>query len=170
MYNALIIDTETTGLIRTHLATIQPYVCEFYGCYADLETNAAPYKELHLLIKPPVEMPADAFKSHHLSDDMLKDAPAFADVADQIKEFIENNFSFDQEMLDIQFEREGKSISWPAALCTVEQSIHLLGRRMKLSELYDHLFHEVFTDAHRAKNDVAALLRCCRELYKRGNL
>jgi len=177
MYNALIFDTETTGLLRTHLAddNKQPYICEFYGCIADLETGAPPWSELHTLIKPPITMPEGALKSHQLTDAMLMNAPAFTEVADKIKDYIESaevaiahNFSFDQEMVDIQFERMGRSVRWPYGICTVEQTIHLKGRRLKLAELYEYLFNQTFMDAHRARNDTQALLRICRELYKRG--
>ena len=71
------------------------------------------------------------------------------------------------EMLDLEADRIGTKIVWPKGICTVEATIHLIGRRMTLSELYQHLFGDSFAGAHRARRDVEALVRCCVELKKR---
>lgn len=83
---------------------------------------------------------------------------------------IAHNASFDQEILDIEFERLGEKLVWPPLICTVEATIHLKGFRLNLQGLHEHLFGEQFKGAHRARTDVMALVRCCCELYKRGEL
>ena len=75
--------------------------------------------------------------------------------------------SFDQEMIDIEAERLGQILRWQRLVCTVEQTVHLRGHRLSLSLLHQHLFDEPFAGAHRAKVDVAALIRCSVELHKR---
>ena len=55
-------------------------------------------------------------------------------------------------------------------ICTVEASYHYNNKRMKLQDLHEFLFGEGFTDAHRAKSDVMATVRCFIELVKRGDI
>lgn len=172
----LIFDVETTGLIqnRSLKDKLQPRVFEFFGCLADLETNDDPLSELHLWINPEREIEAKAQKVTGIDPQFLLDKPKFSDVAIQIKDYIcsapmvvAHNCSFDVEMLDMEFERAGVPIDWPRQVCTVESTLHTKGRRMSLSELHEHLFGMKFKDAHKAKNDVLALLRIARELYRR---
>lgn len=173
----LIADCETTGLLYTRLIPIekQPEVIEFYGAVVDLDTGEIS-DEFDTLVKPEKEIneKSQAFRKVGITNDMVKDAPDFRKCAPRIKQLIEgaevviaHNCSFDKEMLDIEFEKLGQEIVWPRVLCSVEQTVHLVGRRLKLIELYQRLFNEKFA-AHRAKGDVTALIRVCVELRKRG--
>jgi DNA polymerase III epsilon subunit-like protein len=83
---------------------------------------------------------------------------------------IAHNASFDVEMVDIEAARCGAKIVWPRCLCTVEQSSYVIGHRLTLGALHEHLLGEKFEGAHRAKVDVAALIRCVAEMVKRGML
>lgn len=177
---AIIFDTETTGLIDNGTAKLekQPEVIEFYACVADLKTGKIA-QELDLLIKPQREISAEITKITGITPAMVEGAPAFGAVSDRVKAIlnvataplaIAHNASFDKEMLDIEFKRLGGWIAWPRLICTVEQTVHLKGFRLSLSNLHELLFNEPFTGAHRAKVDVAALTRCCVELFKRGML
>jgi DNA polymerase-3 subunit alpha (Gram-positive type) len=172
---ALIFDTETTGLVDNvtiadkHL----PDIIEFYGCVANL-TNGEIDKEFHTLVKPRKPIEEEITKITGLTDEKLKDAPYWQsiminviDLIDQSQLAIAHNASFDKEMVDLECGRCDTKLFWPTVLCTVEQTIHLKGFRLSLSALHEHLFGEPFADAHRAKNDTQALLRCCVELYKR---
>lgn len=172
-------DTETTGLIDTRLRKIerQSEVIEFYGCLADLESGEIT-SEYETLIKPAnYPMSEDTIKKTKtkLTNDMLATAPTFASVAEEIRQQIEiaplvlaHNAAFDREMIEIEMERCGKKIFWPHILCTIEQTMYIKGYRLSLTNLHKHLFNEEFPQAHRAKNDVKALLRCCVELRKQG--
>lgn len=179
---ALVFDTETTGLIdnRTLGLDRQPHVIEFYGCIADLKKGKV-LKELDTLIQPPrlSAITDQITKITSITQDMVKGAPTFAMVAPKISALIKeapfiiaHNLSFDKEMIEIEAQRLGKTVDWGKAklLCTVEQTVHLKSHRLSLSALYEHLFNEKFEGAHRAKVDVMAMLRCCRELVKRGVL
>jgi DNA polymerase-3 subunit alpha len=175
---ALLLDTETTGLIFNHSITLdqQPEVIEFYGCVADLKKGKISH-DLNTLIKPknyPMTDEIIAETKTKLSNEMLADAPLFKEEAPGIKKLIENapiviahNASFDKEMLDIEYERLGMKLKWPPLICTIEQTIHIKGYRLSLTNLHIELFKEPFPEAHRAKADVMALLRICKELYKR---
>jgi hypothetical protein len=73
-------------------------------------------------------------------------------------------------MIDLEAKRLNRVIKWPPLVCTVEQSIHYKGHRMNLGDLHEHLLGVRFSGAHRAKEDVDALVRCCVEMRKRGDL
>jgi len=175
---ALLFDTETTGLIDSHLIPLkrQPHVIEFYGCVADLATGEV-QQELDLLIKPPVPVSAEITRITGLDDASLKDAPAFFEAASSIFSMVESaplvlahNLSFDREMLDLEADRLSRKIAWPRLLCTVEATVHIKGFRLNLTGLHEHLFGEGFPAAHRAKNDVMAMLRCAVELHRLGEI
>jgi DNA polymerase-3 subunit epsilon len=175
---AAVIDNETTDLIknRTRKLDKQPHIVEFYGRLYDFEKRET-IRDLHHFIKPPIPMPKESSKITRITDEMLADKPTFEAVAPAIKEFLESaplviahNASFDQEVIDVEFQRLGQTLKWPKLLCSVEATIHLKGHRLKLHELHQLLFVDDFKDAHRAPVDVAALTRCCAELYQRGEL
>lgn len=181
---AFLFDTETTGLISNHTVKLdmQPSVIEFYGCLADLKTGNIE-SEFDTFVKPPKPLPdkpnfgdkKTITQITGITNEMLENAPPFSDVSGQIRSNLESapiviahNMSFDQEMIDIEFERLGGKLNWPERrLCTIEQTAHIKGYRLTLSALHEYLFKEPFSGAHRAKADVAALLRCCVELHAR---
>jgi DNA polymerase III epsilon subunit-like protein len=184
---AVVYDTETTGLIMNRSMPLErlPEVIEFYGVLADLNSGKKK-DEFHTLIKPsrPLSpMPVD-FKSKKtitditgITNDMLKLAPSFREVSGRIFKFLEEaplviaqNASFDRDIIDIEAERLGLELEWPPIICTIEQTVHLKGYRLSLSALHEHLFGKAFSGAHRAKADTEALVRCCVELVKRGEL
>lgn len=183
---AVLFDTETSGLVknRTIKLEMQPEVIEFYACSINLKTGKIT-KELDYLIKPSKPLddrPAPGSKKTisqitGITNEMLNDAPPFKDVAKSIFKLLESapmviahNARFDCDMIEIEAQRLGMEIHWPRVLCTVEQTIALKGFRLSLSKLHEELFGEPFDGAHRAKVDVAALARCCKELLKRGVL
>lgn len=180
---ALVLDVETTGLVRnrTLKLDLQPSCIEFYGCIVDLKTGKVS-KEFETLIKPPKPLsntPAPGDKKTIIqitgvTNEMLQDAPSFADVSKTIFKMIEkapvviaHNASFDAECLDIEAERLKCQIAWPRKICTVQETVHLKGYRLNQGALYELLFNEPFAGAHRAKNDVMSLVRICIELHKR---
>lgn len=173
---ALIFDTETSGLIdnRSIKLELQPHVVEWYSALVDLSTGQIE-NELDFLIKPPKPISDEITKITGIKNEDLNGKPDFTHFAPFIKKEIEeanfviaHNISFDSEVLDISFERLNDKIKWPKKICSVESSVHLLGYRLTLSALHLHLFNEPFVGVHRAKTDVAALIRCCCGLHKLG--
>jgi len=172
-------DTETSGLVdnRTLPLDKQPSIIEWYSCSADLTTGEI-ISELDLLIKPPRLISDEITRITGLKNADLEDKPMFAAVAPEIRAAIEgaarmaaHNASFDVEMADIEFSRLGQTLAWPRrVICTVEATVHLKGHRLNLQGLHELLFGEQFPHAHRARNDVMALLKCACELHKRGEL
>jgi DNA polymerase III epsilon subunit-like protein len=180
----VVFDTETTGLTKNRTVRLdkQPEVIEFYARLVDLDAGPEPLQELYTLIRPSVEYPMSAYTIREtktkISNDELKDAPVFGEVADAIHDFIcdgspgnlAHNLSFDRDMIEIELERLGRKIVWPlVGICTVEQTIHLRGRRMNQTALHQYLFEgKDFPGAHRARNDVEALTNIAVELHRRG--
>lgn len=175
---ALVLDTETTGLTSNRVLRIdmQSEIIDFYGCIVDLASGEIE-SELDLLIKPKLGIPEKITKITTITNEMVADAPPFETVAPAIQALIESaplaiahNMAFDKEVIDIEFQRLGVALNWPHAICTVEQTAHLKGYRLSMSDLHKLLFEAQFAGAHRAKVDTAALVRCCVELHKRAVL
>lgn len=175
---ALILDTETTGLIDNLVkrAERQPEIMEIYMCLADLRDGTIK-DEYESLVKPTKGVPKAITAITGISNETVKDAPPFGFIADRVQVMIEaaprcigHNMTFDHDMIDIEFSRLNRQIKWPKLICTTEQTIFLTGQRMTMSALHQHLFGEPFEGAHRAKQDTLALLRCCVELLHKGML
>lgn len=177
---AFIFDTETSGLIDNHTLPLdkQPEIIEFYGADVDLKTGEI-LSEIEILIKPHKPISEEITNITGLENSDFEKCLPFSAHAPFIRKaiaeseaIIAHNLSFDMEMLKIECERlGGLSIKWPRRLiCLVEQTVHLKGFRLSMMNLHEHLFNEKFADAHRAKPDTQALIRCAVELYKRGDI
>jgi DNA polymerase-3 subunit epsilon len=179
----VVFDTETTGLTKNRTVRLdrQPEVIEFYAALVDLDAGPAPLEDYHTLIRPTVEYPMTDWTitqtKTKISNEELKDAPAFGEVADTIHDFLAHprpgnlahNLSFDRDMIEIELERLKRKIVWPlVSVCTVEQTVHLRGRRLNQTALHEFLFQKGFDNAHRAKADSGALINIAVELRKRG--
>lgn len=168
---ALAFDTETTGLIqnRSLADRHQPEVVELYFGLVDLADGGRVVEELDSLVKPrqPIDEDGKAFSVHKITNAMVASAPSFQSLMPRVKAMIEaapcvigHNVTFDQEVIDIEAARCGASVAWPRLICTVEQTMHVKGHRLNLSALHEFLLGQPFPGAHRAKADVAALVRC----------
>lgn len=174
-------DCETSGLLVPQALPIekQPQIIELFALAMEQEGEGetATFSELGSqlwLVNPGKPLQAVITKITGIKDADLKDKPTFAAVADEIIAFfagsdrmVAHNLSFDAAMLRIELTRAEKDMKWPEPFCTVEQSIGIKGYRLKLIDLYEHLFGERFESAHRAENDVRAMARCYCEMVKR---
>ena len=178
---ALVFDTETTGLIEnTTLKNNKlPEIIEFYGCIVDISSkDTPPEHEVNVLIRPKRYAEADYKEARSMiHPDLLQDQLPFDRYALKIKNLIEmapmviaHNLAFDHEMVDIEMKRVGLSVAWPRGLCSIEATVYLKGFRLNLTALHEHLFGAPFPEAHRAKPDVEALVRCVRLLHERGDI
>ena len=172
--NWAVFDTETTGLVNAASTDLkaQPYVIEFAGVI--INPTGDVIHEYESLFKPPIPIPEIITKITGITDAKLEGAGVFD--AGAVSEFfkhsgasacVAHNVTFDRAMLSFEFARADRSLELPRALCTVEATSYVYGRRMKLAQLYRWLFNEDFVGAHRAMNDVKALARCVAELRKR---
>ncbi len=176
----LFFDTETTGLVRPQAVGIelQPRVIEFCGIL--LNNNFVEICSETLLIDPQEEITPETERITGISAKDIQDKPHFGDVGvfeviaslvSRAETVVAHNLAFDIQVLDIEFERLGKELDWPRErVCTVEATEHLLGMRLSLSALHQKLFSAKPTKAHRAKDDVEALVRCYKELSQAGEV
>lgn len=185
---AFIFDTETSGLVDNRSLALdkQPEIIEFYGAVVDIEDGER-LVEIDSLCRPSLPVPWDSKmvgkrKEKGITEitgmtwDTVKNAPAFSSLMDMIDDalsictgVVAHNLSFDMDMVELEYQRSSRTIRWPACrLCTVEQTVHLVGHRLTLTKLHELLFDESFKDAHRAGVDTQALIRCTLELRKRG--
>lgn len=172
-------DTETTGLLSPSLTKVelQPFITEIYAIRLDENFNFV--NEINTLVKPPIPIPEIVTKLTGITDDHVKDAPAFIEIYDSLcelfigeRELVAHNASFDVNVLRWELTRHNFELKFPWPIvhtCTVEKSYSIENRRLKLSDL--HLLatgKEHSEKAHRAKEDVMALIRSYIWLKKEG--
>jgi DNA polymerase III epsilon subunit-like protein len=173
------IDWETTGLVKPEASdlALQPHGIEFYGIRVTHDFQVV--SEFETLMKPPVVIPEFIEKYIHITNDMVKDSPAFVEVYSDLVELfmgagsmVAHNCSFDRDILKFELRRIDREINfpWPPNhVCTVEKSFAIKNRRLKLAELHQLATGKPFDEgAHRAKNDVMALIRSYQGLQKQG--
>lgn len=172
-------DTETTGLLKPDAVDVkeQPYIIEYYGCRVDSETFKLE-QEFETFIKPPVPISDEITKITSITERMVANAPKFADVYTELcylhegaRCVVAHNASFDISMLANELLRIDKLIHFPWPMhhiCTIERTYKIKGYRLSLQKLHEHLFGKGFKDAHRAKTDVFAMVRCFHKLVEDG--
>lgn len=175
MNTTLVFDTETTGLLKPAAVPLaqQPYITEIFAYI--LDEDLKPIGEFETFLKPPVPIPDECVKITGITNEMVKDAPTFADIYDELVEFcmgvrtmVAHNLTFDRGMLRNELRRIGRELNfpWPPVHhCTVELSMHLEGKRLNLGKLYKKATGKEIEGAHRARNDVDALVECYRWLH-----
>ena len=171
----IIFDTETTGLLQPENSPLvaQPKIIELYAVKLDEEFNIL--DEINELINPGEPITPFITNITGITNEMVKDSPSFKDIASKVNAFwhsanlsVAHNHAFDSGMLDVEFKRI-ESLHQPAkkCLCTVEATMGMTGHRLTLTRLHWMLIQEQFK-AHRAKDDVFALVRCFHNLTESG--
>lgn len=185
----IVFDTETTGLPANGLPLEdQPHVCQFAGIVFDYDLKTREMKEnrrADILIKPPIAIPHDATRIHGISNDKVKDAPSFADKADEIMKLfadsdlaVAHNIAFDKQLIGFELARLGRDKDFlpeqtydtmmeTKELCQIPGKMGGF-RQPRLIDLYKHLFGKGFKDAHNALYDVMATSQCLYYLLKSG--
>ena len=115
------------------------------------------------LINPQIPIPAGASDVHGITDEMVKDAPSFKQVANEIKQFIENcdlggynSNRFDIPMLIEEFLRAGVPFSADGRkLVDVQKVFHMMEQRT-LGAAYKFYCNKTLEDAHSAEADATA--------------
>ena len=171
-------DTETTGLLEPDPAGIekQPYIIEAYAVLVDEDFNML--GEVDTLIKPPKPITKLITDITKITNDMLEGKPEFKHVAPELSDlfkqadiFVAHNAKFDFGMYANEFMRAGYlPEQWAPrhVMCTVERTIHIFGNRMNLARFHYWATGKEFRDAHRAKNDVHAMIRAVHAAQQKG--
>lgn len=178
-------DTETTGLTKPAAAGLsaQPYITEICAIKLsdDLEVEEGIYRQM---FKVPVDVEKvqlgdkkSTFEITGISNAMLADKNPFAAHWREIAEFffrthtmVAHNVAYDRDCLKFELMRLNKTLNfpWPMThICTVEKTVQYKGYRLNLSALHEHLFGTKFEGAHRAEDDVRAMIRCYKEIVRR---
>ena len=171
----LAFDTETTGLLRPSATDLylQPYIIEIYVCKFDDEFTVV--DSFHSLVKPPVPISEEITKITGIDNEMVRNAPTFIGIYHDLCDFFAgektifaHNCTFDVNMLRNELARHGLQYKfpWPQEhICTVEASMPILNKRIKLLDLYKMATGKEMENAHRAEDDVRAMVKCIEWLY-----
>lgn len=115
------------------------------------------------IINPQIPIPSGATEIHGITDEMVKDAPTFKQVGNEIKQFLENcdiggynSNRFDIPMLIEEFLRAGMEFSTDdRKMVDVQKVFHLMEQRT-LTAAYKFYCNKVLEGAHGAEADAAA--------------
>lgn len=115
------------------------------------------------LVNPEMAIPKGASDVHGITDDMVKEAPTFKQIANEVKQFIEgadmagyNSNRFDIPMLNEEFLRAGIAIDMESRkLLDVQKVFHMMEQRT-LSAAYKFYCDKNLEDAHTAEADAMA--------------
>lgn len=115
------------------------------------------------LINPTIAIPKGASDVHGITDEMVKDAPTFKQVANEVKQFMEgcdiggyNSNRFDIPLLVEEFLRAGLNIEIETRkLLDVQKVYHMMEQRT-LSAAYKFYCNKDLEDAHSAEVDATA--------------
>ncbi|TKK67194.1 3'-5' exonuclease [Ilyomonas limi] len=149
------IDLETTGL---NLSTDKIVEIAIIKIMPDGERLVK-----RKLVNPQMPISEGAYAIHGISDDMVKGAPTFKQIANEIKQFLEpcdiggyNSNRFDIPMLIEEFLRCGLQFSVEGRkLIDVQKIFHLMEQRT-LTAAYKFYCGKDLTDAHSAESDALA--------------
>ncbi|WP_439470434.1 DNA polymerase III subunit epsilon [Brevundimonas sp.] len=153
----IVLDTETTGFDpKTGDRLIE------VGCIEimDLLPTGRTY---HTLVNPERLIPPDAIRVHGITDDKVKDAPKFAEIVQELSDFIgdapviAHNAQFDRNFIDFEYARIAHPLipadRWIDTLQLAQKkfpgmpnSLDALCKRFKVS-LADRTFHGALIDA-----------------------
>lgn len=165
----IVCDTETSSLLNLEAAgpAAQPEIVELAAIKLDAEFNQI--GELHFLCKPKGEIAPGAIRVHGLDAERLKNEKPFVAFYRELVEFfigskywIGHNTSFDKSMLLWELTRLGKQINFPYPpydICTMSILEQQKGYRLSLTNAYNELMGETFTDAHTAMADCKATMK-----------
>ena len=115
------------------------------------------------LINPQMPIPKTASDIHGITDDKVKDAPTFKDVANELKQFIDNadlsgynSNRFDIPLMMEEFLRAGIHFDMADRRMVDVQTIFHMNEKRTLEAAYKFYCEKQLIDAHSAEADAAA--------------
>ncbi|HRN73193.1 MAG TPA: 3'-5' exonuclease [Ginsengibacter sp.] len=160
------IDLETTGI---NIATDRIVEIFILKILPD-GTQQKKYK----LLNPGTPIPPESAAIHGITDDKVKDAPTFKEVANELKQFLENcdlggfnSNRFDIPLLMEEFLRADINIDFShRRLLDVQHIFHTMEKRT-LSAAYKFYCQKDLVDAHSAEADTMATYEVLQAQVKR---
>lgn len=151
------VDIETTGLHYNQDQMIEIAVVKL--------ENHKEIDSYETLIKPTIPLNPYAQKIHGITESMLRDAPQFGDISQELYDFLQDgifvahNARFDYSFVKNTFASHGIEFETPYA-CTVKLSRYLYPQypRHGLSSVSQR-HHIIIKDRHRAMGDTAATVQ-----------
>ncbi len=139
----IVLDTETTGLSADNGDRIIEIGC------VELVNRRLSGRNKHFYLNPERDSHEDALKVHGISNEFLRDKPKFAEVADELIEYLRgaeviiHNAPFDVGFLDRELERVGRG-AFRAIVASVTDTLTMAkelypGKRNSLDALCDRL-------------------------------
>jgi DNA polymerase III epsilon subunit-like protein len=175
----ILLDFETTGLILPSSSdlVLQPRIIEIGAI--KVSDKGSVVAELGELIDPKQEISAEITKITGIKSEQLKGKRTIEEVIPELADFflgahtlVAHNVAFDRDVLYFELLRTGWERRFPFPpnqVCTVDSTMHIKGRRMKLTELYEHTQGKPLAQTHRAVDDVRALWECYKALNDNKN-
>lgn len=149
------IDLETTGINIAHDRIIEIYILKVHPDGSNTSK--------HKLLNPGIPIPKESSDIHGITPEKIKDAPRFKDVANELKQFIENadlggfnSNRFDIPLLMEEFIRAG--IDFDTSECRfvdIQHIFHMMEKRT-LAAAYKFYCEKELVDAHSAAADATA--------------
>jgi DNA polymerase-3 subunit epsilon len=117
----------------------------------------------HRLLNPQMPIPEASSAVHGITDDKVKDAPTFKEVANELKQFIDNadlsgynSNRFDIPLLVEEFLRAGITLDMTnRRMLDVQTIFHMMEKRT-LAAAYKFYCEKELEDAHSAEADASA--------------
>jgi DNA polymerase III subunit alpha len=174
----IIFDTETTGLPKSSVVDLklQPKIIEFAAIKLDDKTLEE-VERLEFLCNPQEKLEQKITDITRLTDADLQNKKPFEFYISDIVNFflkekylIAHNIAFDMTLLTLELRRLNMLTKFPyppIQICTVTQTLKLLGYRLSMTNMHKYLFGVDYEEKHRAMNDVEALVKCFKELLNR---
>ena len=149
------IDLETTG---TNIATDRILEIAIIKILPDRSKSVK-----HKLINPQIPIPKSSSDIHGITDEKVKDAPVFKEVANELKQFIDNadlsgynSNRFDIPLLMEEFLRAGIVLDMNnRKMLDVQTIFHMMEKRT-LGAAYKFYCQKELIDAHSAEIDASA--------------
>ena len=185
----LFFDTETAGLPRDYNAPTSdsknwPRLVQLSWITTDEDFNVLSEND-YIVYPDGFTIPEDAVRLHGITTNIAKEeGKPIKEVIDKFMEdfnaattIVGHNIDFDKKIIGAELIRLGLNdiMSSKEALCTMKGSVDYCKipsthgyKWPKLQELHKKLFGYVFEDAHNSMSDVAATLKCFKEMKKLG--
>lgn len=161
-------DVETTGKNPETDQIVEISMCLY---------EAGKEETYHRLLKPDVSITPGAQRVHGISMEDIQDAPNFADVSDEILQFLAAaevivgyNVRFDIRFVEKEFARVGKEIHLDEKLVVDPYRIWQNMEPRKLEDAHRKFVGGEMEGAHRATADVHAAVMVLRGLRREFNL
>lgn len=155
----VVFDLETTGVDTANDRIVQI-------AYEILDENLKKVTSFEIKVNPGVDIPKEASDVHGITNEMVKDAPPFKAIANELYRTLLGNhlggyniINFDVPMLYNEFQRCGITYPTPDVMMIDSFKIFCLNNKRDLQSAHRYYTGKGFDDAHDALADCTATSR-----------